>query len=79
MTPGDFGWVAVGGVVVVYEAVAVVRGWPLISEVMDSYRAGFPLIVYPGVIYLAGHLLRVWPAQFDPLTQLAAWAARCSN
>jgi hypothetical protein len=45
----------------------------LLSQAMDSYRYSHPLLVNGVILYLAGHLTRVWPAHLDPLTAFGEW------
>ena len=67
---------AIGSVTVGAEVVAVVKGWPLLSEAADRYRGGHPVVACSVIIYFAGHLMRVWPRRFDPLTRFAGWVRR---
>lgn len=73
MKPADYAWVGLAAAVVGYEITAAVRrDWELLSEAVDRYRAGAPIATHLAVIYMAGHLLRRWPARWDPLHQMAA-------
>lgn len=74
MRAGDWAWLTLTAGVVVYELVA--PPGQLLSEMMDVYRAAHPLTINCVIVYLAGHLTRVWPASVDPLTVLASWWAR---
>lgn len=78
MRPADYAWLAIGAAVIGYEiAAATRRDWELLSEAADRYRRTRPVATHLGVIYLAGHLLRRWPARIDPLHQMAqGWRAR---
>ena len=68
----DLAWLALAGVVATYEVTAMARrDWELLSEAADRYRAGHPVATHVMVVYLAGHLLRRWPARLDPLHRLA--------
>lgn len=69
MRAGDYAWLGLAVGVVVYEAVAPDN--ELLSEAADRARAAHRVLVPAAVIYVAGHLLRLWPRRFDPLTQLA--------
>ena len=72
MKPADYAWAALAAAVLAYEMTAATRrDWELLSEAADRYRAGHPVISHLSVIYLAGHLLRRWPARIDPLHRLA--------
>lgn len=71
MRPADRAWITIGVGVTVYELAASVRpDWELLSEAMDRYRSRHRGLVAVTVTYLAGHLLRIWPPQGDPLTVL---------
>lgn len=75
MRSGDWGWLAVGGVAFGYEGIALVKGWPLLSEAMDGYRTAnrvTRVAVPVAIFYLAGHLTRRWPPKLDPLTVLSS-------
>ena len=73
MRAADAGWIGLAAAVLGYEAAAASReDWELLSEAADRYRRAHPIITHVAVIYLAGHLLRLWPQPFDPLHQLAA-------
>lgn len=77
MKPADIAWIAVAAAIVGYEvAAATRRDWELLSEAADRYRAGHPIATHLTVIYLAGHLLRRWPARIDPLHRLAGLGSR---
>ena len=68
----DWAWLILAGVVVGYEIAATTRrDWELLSEAADRYRAGHPVATHLTVLYLAGHLLRRWPAKLDPLHRIA--------
>ena len=72
MRAGDRAWAAIAAGVSAYEIAALLRGWDLLSEAVDSYRARRPVVVHLAVGYLALHLLRRWPARADPLALMAA-------
>lgn len=74
MKPGDIAWTALAAGVIAYELRA--PHGELLSEAVDRYRARRPLVTHAAVIYVAGHLVRVWPARVDPLTRLAEWMRR---
>lgn len=72
MKPSDHAWLALGAGIIAYEARA--PHGELMSQAVDRYRARRPILTNAVVIYIAGHLTRVWPAHLDPLTRLARWA-----
>lgn len=74
MRHGDWAWLTILMFVVSYE-LACPRG-ELLSQAVDGYRASHPVLVWVTVLYLAGHLLRVWPATVDPLSILWSWLGR---
>lgn len=77
MRPADWAWLGVAAAVVGYELHAAARrDWELLSEAADRYRAGHPVLTHLSVVYVAGHLLRRWPARLDPLHRLAGWIDR---
>lgn len=70
--PADAAWLTLAAGVSAYEVAALARGWDLLSEACDRYRAARPICTHLAVGYLALHLLRRWPARADPLALLAA-------
>lgn len=77
MKSGDIAWLTMALGVAAYElGAAVHRDGELLSEAVDRYRAAHPAVTYGGIIYVAGHLARVWPRRFDPLCILADVADR---
>jgi hypothetical protein len=80
MKPGDYAWLALAVGVTVYEIVAAIDGGgELLSEACDRYRAAHPVITYGGIIFVAGHLGRVWPRRVDPLCRLADALAKVAR
>lgn len=69
MRCADRAWLALAAGVLAYEAAAP-RG-ELLSQGVDRYRQRRPVTTTLAVGYIAGHLLRIVPARFDPLTRLA--------
>jgi hypothetical protein len=69
MRHGDYAWITIAVGVLTYEIVA--PPGQLLSEAMDRYRQQHPFAAGCAVIYVAAHLLRVWPTRFDPLHQMA--------
>lgn len=77
MKPADRAWLALLVFVVAYEAAAAVQSdWELLSEAADRHRRKRPVLTHLAVVYMAGHLLRRWPARLDPLHVLAERLAR---
>lgn len=77
MRPGDHAWIALFVGVAMYElAAALDDGGELLSEACDRYRQAHPIITHGAIIYVAGHLARVWPRCCDPLCILADTAQR---
>jgi hypothetical protein len=75
MKHGDAAWAAIGLAVLVYELSA--PPGQLLSEAVDKYRDRHPILTNSLIVFLAGHLLRIWPRPIDPLHQLAVRANRC--
>ncbi len=69
MKHGDAAWAAIGLAVLVYELSA--PPGQLLSEAVDKYRERHPILTNGLIVFLAGHLLRIWPRHIDPLHQLA--------
>lgn len=76
MRPADKAWIAIGVGVMLYEITAALKRWELLSEAADRYRRRRPVATHTIVMYLAGHLLRKWPNQIDPLHRIAHRLAR---
>jgi hypothetical protein len=74
MKHGDAAWAAIGLAVLVYELSA--PPGQLLSEAVDKYRDRHPILTNSLILFLAGHLLRIWPRHIDPLHQLAVRANR---
>ena len=53
--------------VLVYEILAEDE---LLSEAVDRYRRRHPIVTQVVIGYVAAHLLRIVPRQFDPLHRL---------
>ena len=71
MKSGDAAWIGLAVGVCVYEVVAATRRAEFLTHACDRYRAKHPLPTYTVIAYLAGHLARVWPQRWDPLSRLA--------
>lgn len=69
MSHSDWAWLTLAVGIVAYESRAP-RG-QLMSQAVDRYRARRPVTTTAMIIYMAGHLMRVWPRQVDPLSILA--------
>ena len=70
--PADTFWLALAAAVTAYEVAACRRSdWELLCEALDRHRIRHRVAVDTAVGYLALHLLRRWPARFDPLAALA--------
>ncbi len=76
MRPSDRAWLGLWAGITAYEIMAGRRGWLLLSEAVDEYRAAHPVLTDAVIVYVACHLLRRWPTRVDPLTQMARWARR---
>lgn len=76
MRHGDVAWTTLAVGVTAYEVAAAKRSWELLSTACDRYRDRHPVAANAVIVYLAAHLLRVWPARVDPLHQLAERLAR---
>ena len=76
MKPADRAWLAIAVAVLAYEITAGIRRWELLSEAADRYRRARPIATHAAVLYLAGHLLRRWPARADPLHRIAGMMRR---
>jgi hypothetical protein len=74
MKHGDAAWAALALGVLLYECFA--PPGQLMSEACDKYRIRHPILTNTVIVFLAGHLLRVWPRPIDPLHQLAVRANR---
>jgi hypothetical protein len=74
MRAGDKAWLAIGAWVIVWDVVAPPK--QMLSERSMRYRETHPVMWCGLVVYVAGHLMHVWPHQADPLTRLAAAAGR---
>lgn len=76
MRPADRAWLGLFIAVTVYEIAASRKGWELLSEAADRYRAANPGLTDAGILYVAAHLLRRWPQRADPLAALAKLVGR---
>lgn len=81
MRAADYAWTAIAVGATTYEIVAALRpDWQLLSEAMDGYRVARPFLVTAGIVYFAGHLLRAWPPEVDPLTRISRLVhRRCAS
>ena len=69
MKHGDAAWATLALGVLLYECCA--PPGQLLSEAVDKYRDRHPILTNSVIVFLAGHLLRIWPRHIDPLHQLA--------
>lgn len=69
MQPGDRAWVALGAGVLVYD-VCCPKG-EMLSEASARYSVTHRAAWYGTVIYIAGHLMHVWPEKADVLSVVA--------
>ena len=75
MRHGTVAWLVLSAAVIAYEAAA--KQDELLSEAVDRYRDRHPILTKSVIVFLAGHLLRIWPRPIDPLHQLAVRVNRC--
>ena len=68
MRPSDRAWLVLGAGVVAWDALCPAD--EMLSEASARYTRARPLLWYPTVIYIAGHLVHVWGRR-DPLSALA--------
>jgi hypothetical protein len=69
MRPADRAWLALAGGVIAWDA-ACPRG-EMLSEASSRYTRARPVLWPAVVVYVAGHLVHVWPMRCDPLSVLA--------
>jgi hypothetical protein len=69
MKHADAAWATLALGVLLYECCA--PPGQLLSEAVDKYRDRHPILTNSVIVFLAGHLLRIWPRHIDPLHQLA--------
>ena len=69
MRPADWAWTALAAAVLGYELAA--RPGELLSEGVHRYKQKHPILTSSVIVYLALHLLRLWPSRFDPLHRIA--------
>lgn len=80
MRPGDYAWISLAVGVAAYEIKAAIDGGgELLSEACDRYRQAHPIITHATIVYVAGHLARVWPRRVDPLCVLADMLNRVTS
>lgn len=70
MKHGDWAWLTLAAGVAAYEAYAALHDAELLSEACDRYRHRHPVLTLTMIFYLAAHLSRALPKQFDPLHRL---------
>jgi hypothetical protein len=69
MRPSDKAWLTLAAGVTVWDALCP-RG-EMLSEASSRYAKARPLLWNVTIIYVAGHLMHVWPQRCDPLSTLA--------
>lgn len=69
MRPSDRAWIALGVGVVAWDA-ACPRG-EMLSEASARYAKTRPWLWKGLVVYVAGHLMHIWPERIDLLTVAA--------
>lgn len=74
MRHGDAAWVTLAVGVCAYELAAPAD--ELLSQAVDRYRRHHPAVTVVLIVYIAAHLLRIWPKRVDPLHQLAVRLGR---
>ena len=77
MRPADRALIALTAAVTAYEAVALVTDWELLTEAIRRDRNRHPVVTVGGIVFLAAHLIGVWPLRFDPLHRLAEALRPC--
>lgn len=63
-----------GAGILIWDAVAPPK--QMLSERSAVYTRTRPVLWCGGVVYVAGHLMHIWPPTLDPLTRLAAALGR---
>lgn len=73
LRPEDKGWLVVGAVPLVYEGLALWRGWPLLSHAMDRYRSRLlrRIVIDSGLTVLFWHVTRRVPPRYDLVARVA--------
>ena len=74
MKHGDVAWAGIALTVLVYGFFA--PPGHVLSQRGDPYQTRHPNLTDAAIVYLAAHLLRVWPRPVDPLHQMAVRANR---
>lgn len=69
MRTADRAWIALGVGVAAYDVLCP-RG-EMLSEASARYATVRPLLWHGTIIYIAGHLMHVWPERVDFLSGLA--------
>lgn len=67
MRPADKAWLTIVAGVVAWDLLAD----EMLSQASRRYRVARPVLWPVTIIYIAGHLIHVWPERYDPLSQLA--------
>lgn len=74
MRHGDAAWATLAVGIAAYEVAAPAD--ELLSEAVDRYRRTHPGLTVLAIVYVAAHLLRIWPRRIDPLHQIATRMGR---
>lgn len=74
LRPADWAWTILAALVLAYELAA--KPGELLSEGMYRYKDRHPIVTSTGIVYLALHLLRLWPSTIDPLHRIATGIKR---
>lgn len=69
MQPADRAWIALGVGVLVWDATC--PPGQMLSQASRRYRDAHPVLWPAAIVYMAGHLMHVWPERVDPLSRLA--------
>lgn len=68
-------WAVIGAWVLLWNASAS-GDRRMLSEQMDVWRRKYPWLVFPGILVVSAHLLRLLPGRFDPITASFGYAHR---
>lgn len=74
MRPADRAWLTLGAGIIIWDA-ACPRG-EMLSDASARYTRSHPLVWGTLVVYIAGHLIHIWPRRCDPLSAIATTFGR---
>jgi hypothetical protein len=78
MRPADRALIGLGVAVTAYEGVALVApDVELLTVAIRRHRDRRPVLTVGAIVYLAAHLVGVWPPKLDPLHRLAESLRPC--